>query len=256
MKKHFHLLVFGMLLLVTGIVFAQVNVEKYRKAGQHEGLDGYLKVSYSARTGNVDAQEVDISSSSDFKWKRMDSFIIIEGDQRWQGDLQYSNEGLVHLRQIFEIKAWWQPETFFQLDYNKSRSLDDRRLAGAGVRAAIFQNEKNSIVCGTSYMYEYEKLDLPKGSTHPDETTVARWNNYFAMNINFNSRLQGHWTTYFQPMFTDMNDIRILSEANFKVVIAGPLSLVTTFKMRYDKKPPDHIKDMDTRLSTGLVLTY
>ena len=256
MRLGLYWIIILLLLVLTINGGAQVNVEKYRKPGEHTGFRGYLRITYSSRTGNVDVQDASIGSSTDFRWKSMDWFIIMEGDQRWVGSEQYSNEGLLHFRQIFRMVSWWQPETFFQIDYNKSRLLNNRELGGVGVRAALFSTDKNMVVCGTSWMYEYESLDLPAGSVHPHETSVSRWNNYLAFNINFNARVQGSWTTYYQPMFSDLNDMRVLSEADFKVLIAKPLSMVMTFRMRYDSRPPDHIKDLDTRFSTGLVFSY
>lgn len=244
------------LLFLNSNVFAQVNVEKFRKAGHDAGLAGYAKVSFSSRTGNVDVTEIDVEGSADFKWKKMNSFIIAQGEQGWKDDEQYSNEGLLHFRQIFELKRAWQPETFMQTDFNKKRSLSDRKLFGIGFRTTIFRNSSNSVVCGSSYMYEYEKLDLPEESTHQATTKHNRWNNYFALNLNINDRLQGHWTTYYQPRFDELSDMRILSEANLKIVIVKPVSASITYKMRYDSDPPENIKDMDAKLTMGLVYVF
>ena len=243
------------LFLYSG-VYAQVNVEKFRKTGHDDGLAGYVKVSFSSRTGNVDVTEIDVEGSADFKWKKMNSFIIAQGEQGWKEEEQFSNEGLLHFRQIYEFKKAWQPETFIQTDFNKKRSLLDRKLFGFGFRTTIFRNSKNSIVCGTSYMYEYEKLDVSNQSAHQSKTKHNRWNNYFALNLNINSQLQGHWTTYYQPRFDELSDMRILSEANLKVVIIKPVSVSITYNMRYDSDPPENIKDMDAKLTMGLVYVF
>ena len=244
------------LIIVNSSVIAQVNVEKFRKTGHDSGLAGYAKVSFSSRTGNVDVTEIDVEGSADFKWKKMNSFIIVQGEQGWKEDEQYSNEGLLHFRQIFDFKKAWQPETFMQTDFNKKRSLSDRKLFGIGLRTTIFRNSKNSIVCGTSYMYEYEKLDISNQSAHRAITKHNRWNNYFALNLNINSQLQGHWTTYYQPRFDELSDMRILSEANLKVVIIKPVSVSITYNMRYDSDPPENIKDLDAKLTMGLVYVF
>ncbi|MBN2413211.1 DUF481 domain-containing protein [candidate division KSB1 bacterium] len=249
-------------LLLTGLLIyhsdavSQVNVEKFRKNGHEKGLTGYARISVSSRTGNVDVTEIDVEGSADFRWKRMDSFIIVQGDQGWKEDEQYSNEGLIHFRQIYEFKKAWQPETFIQTDFNKKRSLSDRKLFGIGFRTTIFRNSSNSIVCGTSYMYEYEKLDISNQSVYQTITKYNRWNNYFALNLNINSRLQGYLTTYYQPRFDEFSDMRILSEANLKAVIFSPFSVTITYNMRYDSDPPENIKDMDAKLTMGLVYVF
>ncbi len=244
------------LLIFHSGAMSQVNVEKFRKAGHEKGLTGYAKFSFSSRTGNVDVTEINVEGSADFRWKKMDSFVIAQGDRGWQQDKQYSNEGLIHFRQIYEFKKAWQPETFMQTDFNKKRSLSDRKLFGVGFRAAIFRNSKNSVVCGTSYMYEYEKLDISNQKTYQTITKHNRWNNYFALNLNINSRLQGNLTTYYQPRFDEMRDMRILSEANLKAVILNPVSVTITYNMRYDSDPPEKIKAMDAKLTMGLVYVF
>jgi len=235
---------------------AQVNIEKYRRPGHEKGLAGYVKFDISSRTGNVDVTIITLEGSADFKWKAMDSFIIAQGDKGWQDKEQFSNEGLLHYRQIFAIKPAWQMETFVQTDFNKKRQLLDRKLAGIGLRTAIYKNGKNSVICGTSYMLEYEKLDLPDSGPHPRITRHQRWNNYLALNCSFTDRLQGYWTTYYQPRFDDFDDLRLLSEASLKIVIIKPVSIAINYKMRYDSDPPLSIDKTDGRLTTGILYVF
>ncbi len=255
LKNHLLLVVY-LLALLPLTTKAQVNIEKYRRPGHENGLAGYVKFDVSSRTGNVDVTVITLEGSADFKWKKMDSFIIAQGDKGWQNNEQFSNEGLLHFRQIFTFKPAWQPETFVQTDFNKQRLVTDRKLAGIGIRTTIYRNGKNSLVCGTSYMLEYEKLNLADNGPHPRITRHQRWNNYLALHCSFSSHLQGYCTTYYQPRFDAFHDLRFLSEASLKIIIIKPVSIAISYRIRYDSAPPPLIDKTDGRLTTGIMYVF
>ena len=99
-------------------VSAQVNIEKFRNTLYPKGFSGHVALDLSTRTGNVKVTEITIENRNDYIWKNINSFLIIRGDYGWQDGKQYSNEVLMHLRNVFRLKANWKPEIFAQIDYN------------------------------------------------------------------------------------------------------------------------------------------
>ena len=244
------------LLFYPSYISAQVNIEKFRKELYPRGFSGYIELDLSSRTGNVDLTEITIENRNDYMWKDINSFLISRGDYGWQDGKQYSNEALIHLRNVFRVTSNWQPEVFAQIDYNKERLLSFRGLFGSGLRFAIYNSNETKFWCGTAFMIEHERLDLIQVDSNEKEVTVIRWSNYLTTNIDFNELIEWTSTTYFQPLIEHFGDIRIISETNLDVKLIKQLSLIIGFQMRYDSKPPDNIKSLDTSLRNGLVMKF
>lgn len=247
---------FIMLLLYPSLIFAQVNIEQFRKTLNKQGFSGNVALDISSRTGNVDVTELTIENRTDYLWKDMNTFIIARGDYGWEGGDQYSDEALVHVRHVFRLPSHLQPEVFAQVDYNKKRRLMFRGLGGGGVRFALQTGEKSAFWYGTTFIFEHERLDVRKNDSHEKETTDVRWSNYITTNITFTENLQWTSTTYLQPCIGDFGDIRILHDMNITIAIIEQLSWIIGFQMRYDSEPPDTIKSLDTTLRNGLALSF
>lgn len=245
-----------MLLIFPNHIYSQVNIEKFRKSTNKHGFSGNVGIDLSSRTGNVDVKEIIIESRSDYIWKEMNTFLVIRGDYGWQGGKQYSNEALAHLRHVFRIKAYIQPEIFTQIDYNKNRLLLFRALAGGGLRFTVKKSSKTTLWWGTAFMMEHERYDYKKNKSTEKEANVLRWSNYITANIIFTERVRCGMTTYFQPRIDDFGDVRILGETNLNTDLSKQLSLEITFRMRYDSKPLAETRSLDTTLGTGLVLDF
>jgi len=244
------------LLIFSNHSYSQVNIEKFRESTYERGFSGNVGIDLSSRTGNVDVKEVTIESRSDYIWKEMNTFLVVRGEYGWQGGKQYSNEGLIHLRHVFRIKAYIQPEVFAQTDYNKKRLLLFRALAGGGFRFTVEKSSKTTLWWGTAFMMEHERYDYKKNNGDEKEANVIRWSNYISANIIFTERVGWGMTTYIQPRIDDFGDVRILGETNLTTDLAKQLFLIITFRMHYDSKPFDEIKSLDTALGTGLVLDF
>jgi len=179
-----------MLLIIPNHIYSQVNIEKFRESAYEQGFSENVKLGLSSRTGNVDVNEINIESRSDYIWKEMNTFLVIRGDYGWQGGKQYSNEALAHLRHVFRIKAYIQPEVFTQTDYNKKRLLLFRALAGGGLRFTIEKSSKTTLWWGTAFMMEHERYDYKKNKSDEKEANVIRWSNYITANIDFTERVK------------------------------------------------------------------
>jgi putative salt-induced outer membrane protein YdiY len=85
---------------------------------------------------------------------------------------------------------------------------------------------------------------------------VQRWSNYIAaaVAISENTRLSS--VLYYQPMFVEFDDYRILNETNLMIGISEHFSVSVDFKLRTDSKPADGIKKTDTNSAFGLVVAF
>ena len=243
-------------LFLASHVFAQVNIEKFRKTDLDRGESGFVEFDLSSRSGNVDITELSVDCRSDFVRETTDSFIVLRGDYGWAKGETFSDEALLHTRHIRRLDKRVRTELFAQIDYNKKRLLDFRGLAGAGIRMSVYRQKRFTSWWGTAAMYEREELDIAPADRHDETSNAVRWSNYLTTNVAFDDRIGWSSTTYVQPDFGDFADVRILCDTNLNVDLNRRLSLVVSFRLRYDSDPPETIEKTDTRLGTGLALRY
>ncbi len=105
-------------------------------------------------------------------------------------------------------------------------------------------------------MLEDERLALPASAEHSDHTTVIRSSSYGNFRIAFERGMVIASTTYLQPSVGNPKDIRILEDLVFSTPVTDRMALTVSFDLRYDSDPPDGLAALDTRLRTGLTLTY
>lgn len=247
---------FCILVCFSSSLFAQVNIERYNNLSSIDGLMGNISFYISSKTGNTDIQEFEIDGRVNYKGKNFFSFLIAQGEYGWNKGKEYSNNALLHIRHLQDLDGIFDPELFAQINYDKSNLLLFRSLFGAGVRLSLIADTLANLDFGTSYMYEYEDIDLPKSAKHPSETQHSRWSNYlsYSSNISNNSRLSV--VIYAQPRIDNFSDVRLLSENHLKVGLTDKFFLSLNFSVRYDSKPPDGVKDTDTNTKVGFTFKF
>jgi hypothetical protein len=147
-------------------------------------------------------------------------------------------------------------ETFSQFNYDKSRLLDARYLAGMGVRGNFYDKTHVTFAAGSACMVERETYDLPPGASHPTEETAWRWSNYVNARAEIGETSSLVWIAYVQPRFRDFGDVRVLSEATLGAGLRDKLTLTATLRIRYDSTPPDGVEDLDMVLLSGLHVEF
>ena len=242
------------LIIFYSISLGQVNIEKYNNINKTSGISGNIGLYLSAKTGNSDIQEFEIDSRVNFTGQNFYTFLIGKGEYGWNDGKEFSNNALIHLRYIHEFKTWVKPELFAQVNYNNTNLLQFRSLFGIGARAVIISDTSSSLNFGTAYMYEYEDLDLPANAIHTYETFHHRWSNYISYSRKVSKSSRISLVVYAQPRLDKFNDIRILSENHIGVHLSDKLILSLNASIRYDSRPPDGIKDIDTNTKVGLTI--
>jgi hypothetical protein len=245
-----------MVVPLTAAAHAQVNIEQVRPDTTDGGVSGSLGVDMTFRTGNVDIVKLKVSGRLDYAAGGFRTFVLTGGDFGWESGDAFSNEAILHLRQVFRADARVKPETFEQINYDKRRALTFRGLLGGGLRVTVLQWSGSRVWFGTAYMFERERLELPADAVHPDQTWAHRWSNYLSARIAVTESAGIVWTVYAQPRFDDFEDVRVLGDTRMEVRVGGPVSLVTSFLLRWDSRPPDDIEALDTTLGTGLRLRF
>ncbi len=247
---------FTIFFILTLTTFAQVNIEKFRTLSDINGIGGSLKFDFSVQTGNKNVQLFGLEGRGSIKKNNNHFFLIGKGEYGWQGGKQFSNEALLHLRYVRKLYNNLSAELFTQIDYNKARLLLFRYLFGGGLRIKIYKTKNTSSHFGLATMYENERLDLPATAVHPNRTKVIRLSTYVTFRINIKKGVNLASVVYYQPKINDFGDARVLSENSLLVDISTHLGLSVELNIRYDRKPPDNIHDLDTKTKLGFSFKF
>jgi hypothetical protein len=243
-------------LLTPSALNAQVNIERLRRTEAGTGLSGAAGADLTARTGNVQLVLLQLNGRLDYVRQRWLAFAVGNTDVGWQGGQRFSNAGLVHVRYNYLASPALAAEVFAQVDYDKSRLLALRAIAGVGPRFTVRDGGSWQMALGTAYMLEHERLDLSPGAAGPAVTTVSRWSNYVSLSYGAAPRLAMVATIYAQPRFDAFSDTRVLADFRLAVQLVGAVSLTVSSHVRYDSQPPPGIRRVDTATTTGLAVEW
>jgi putative salt-induced outer membrane protein YdiY len=256
MKQLNYLFSVLLLILFNAPSYAQVNIEEYRQEEGNTGFSGSFAAGVEAQTGNTDIQELAVEGRLDYVRPTVTTFILTNSEFGWEQGQRFSNEALVHFRQMYQLREGFRLEVFGQYNFDKTIFLDTRILVGAGLRLRLVDHPAFHLWQGSGYMLEHERLGIPVLAKHPNRTTVSRWSNYLSSRFNINDRVGSAWTVYIQPQFRAMRDFRLLSDINLEVDLGGPLVLVLSYQMRYDSRPPSGIKKIDSKIENTVAIVF
>lgn len=253
MSRHALILV---ALLLPASLRAQVDIESLRPRGATEGLSGTLGGDLTVLTGNTDLVQTSLRARLDWVRGPAATLLVGDGGVGLLGDRKFSSSGLLHLRHTRWVRAWIAPEVYGQVNYDRPQLLDFRGLVGAGLRFAFSDGDWGAVGAGVSLMLEHERLDLPADATHDDRTRTLRNSTFLTVRLVGGDALVVSSTAYAQPALDDPSDLRVLESLGVAASLTDRLALTVTFDLRYDSGPPDGLAALDTRLRTGVTLTY
>ena len=240
-----------LILLFSASLQAQVNIETYRGK---RGVTGGARFSLSSDLGNVDvvnsagAGHITVNTSKG-------AFLgVFKGGVGFLGGKRFANNGVLHLRWTYTASPRYQPELFAQVDYAKARRLDERTLAGAGLRFNVYAGERSTFSLGNALMWEHEGLDLVPGDRHPSSTALVRLSTY--VNLSIQGQVGFSTTAYAQPALSDPGDVRILGTVELSTPIIGPLRQTTSVDFRIDSEPPQGVDKEDVKFGTSFGLKF
>lgn len=243
------------LTLLASVASAQVNIESLRRSDAATGLTGSVALDVAIRAGNVDFVQLTLTGRTDYSRGQFSTFVVGSGDLGFQGGQRFANAGLLHVRQSYAI-GFAIPEAYAQVNYTRQQQLAFRGLVGGGLRVPVVRHARVRLWFGSGPMFEHERLDLPLDAVHPRRTSVARWTSYLSSKLTVDPRVVLLATTYLQTQVGDWGDVRNLTDVDLAVGLGRAASLVISFDLRYDSRPPDDTDPVDTTLKTGLAVTF
>ncbi|MFQ5508959.1 MAG: YdiY family protein [Leptospirillia bacterium] len=244
------------ILVIPLTASAQVNMERFRKGADSDGVQGSAELYFSNSTGNTDLLSGGASARAG--WRKGPRLLLLVADASVgkQRDDTTINRGFAHLRLTRDLKPRLAGELFTQHGYDKFSKLSARTLVGAGPRFTLVQREVWDMHLGIAYMLEREVLNVPPGGPDDDLEYAHRMSAYLAVRADTAERLSLTNTVYLQPRIDEVDDMRVLEEFSARLGVAERLGFKISLSVRYDGAPPVGVKEMDTTLTNRLVWDF
>ncbi len=235
---------------------AQVNTEKMRVEKDQEGFSGRISISISLQTGNVEVFDSGGGFRLQYDASKQRTFLVGNMKFAKNRSREFKNMGFAHFRYNYQFTRSITGEFFAQYEYNEFTRLYNRKLLGSGVRMSISQKEKTGLYLGSSVMYEFEHIDIKKGSGEDPKITLLRWSSYLVFKLEPGNRSALVNSFYIQPALDDPEDVRILDEFDLQTGITDKLALVLSFRFRFDNHPPAGVKKTDFEIMNSISYAF
>lgn len=237
-------------------LLAQVNTERMRIAGEKQGFSATVDVNVRVQSGNIEV--FDTGSGLRLQYTNGGHLVFLVANVQYAAKHAdpFINKGFGHLRYNYTVNERISWEALTQLEYNEFTRLFIRRLIGSGLRMKLVSVTGTEIFLGTTYLLEYEHIDVAQGMPDSPITTVHRWSNYFIIRHEFSDNASMVNSIYVQPRFDYVDDLRILDELDLQANLTRRLALSLSLGFRYDGKPPSAVKKTDFEVRNSLRILF
>lgn len=234
------------LLLILALhvpIFCQVNTEALRKS-DISGLRHTVDLNWQVNGGSSSLFTLDGTYRVDYRQPGFSFFALGYLKKSESRALLIGNEGFGHARLTHGV---W--EGFLQRSFNDFRRLARRDLIGGGVRLPMKIDSLTAHI-GLGVMNENESV-IGEG-----ESTVIRSTNYLSFGTHFSKIADWSGTIYYQPLPSNLNDFRILTDQSLSVSLSKRVALTISLFGRYDSTPPTGVSVWDVSIKNGIRLRF
>lgn len=160
----------------------------------------------------------------------------------------FQNSWFFHLRYNQKLNNLFRFEAFVQNQNNELLKINSRNLVGAGIRLKFISKKSIKAYFGNSYMYEIENVKSTNKKYYNNRNS-----SYLSFSFNLpKTKLDLTSTTYFQPLYSSINNHRILQQFRSEIPLSKSISFSTLFDYFYNSFSPDEDKDFSSNLYFGL----
>jgi putative salt-induced outer membrane protein YdiY len=240
---------------VSAKLFAIVDIAP-AEIGGAPGVSGNVAGSYVSKTGNTEKDEYDLNGKLQYDSNQSYLTFLQASYQRTDTfDYKTEEEKFAHLRYIHKLNdETLCLELFAQYKRNIFQGIDNRWLAGAGIRWRFLNDaELGRLYVGLGAFRE--DLDYNQHVTDEDVSTT-RLNSYLAYTNALGESARLNLIGYYQPSFEDSGDYYGSFMAELTVHVIYELYLSFAYDIDYDSRPPSGVKKRDRMTKTSLIWKF
>jgi hypothetical protein len=248
-------ILFSLFFLFQSCIFCKssaqiVNIESARMQSDTVGWMGGAGLAATLRQSVAKILSMDAEAHFQYKTKNDKGLWLILGSYGFLkgGNLKYVSNRFAHLRYNRKVNNWLRWEVFTQLLNNLITQIDSRFLVGTGPRFKIVKNKILRLYAATLVMYEHE-VEITTPAIREND---IRSSSYITFTFTPKNNIELISTTFYQPVFNNIKDYRILNQAIFKVKASKHFALSVKWDYLYDSFPAGTSPRTTYTLSTGI----
>ncbi|MDE3742960.1 DUF481 domain-containing protein [Maribacter polysaccharolyticus] len=161
--------------------------------------------------------------STQFKSRDLNDiyFLVLNYNLVRTDEKDVQNAWFLHARYNHEFTDFLRLEAFIQNQNNTQLTIINRNLVGAGVRLKVVDKENSRVYFGNSYMYEIEKLNGidQRFYNHRNSSYLSLTQSFDKMHLDLVA------TVYFQPLYRDIGNHRVLGQLKAEIPLTDHMSL-------------------------------
>jgi hypothetical protein len=228
-----------------------VNIENSRMQSDTTGWMGSIGTSFSFTKSVQQILNVNANMHLQYKTEK-DLYLILANYNLLKGNQQaLSNNMFYHLRYNRKLNTILRGEVFTQWQQNNITNIDLRALVGTGPRFKVYQSSKFKLYAATLAMYEYERDKMPLVLHHD-----LRSDTYVSFTYKPNNFIEVTSTTFYQPLFKQLSDFRLLNQITFSVQAGKHFSVATSWDYLYDAFPAARVPKVNYTINNALNYTF
>lgn len=225
-----------------------VNVERKRIQSDSTGWLGNIGSNFLYQKNAIEIINLSANAHVEYKSKKslylfLANYNLLKGNRA-----TLNNNVFLHLRYNYKVNKWLRWELFGQLQENRITGIKQRWLAGTGPRFKLLSNDTVALYTATAAMYEYEEEQTVPIIYHRD----VRSSTYVSFDYKFSKNAELIATVFYQPLFNDFADFRILNEIGIKFKLIKHFSFGTNWYYLYDSRPAASTPKLNLSISNGI----
>lgn len=229
--------------------FAQIiNTESQRIQSDTTGWLGSLGTSFLYEKNAVQVMNINATAHVEYKTNKSLYLFLVNYNFLKGGGQTLENNLFYHLRYNYKVNKWLRWEVFSQLQQNSVTGIKLRWLGGTGPRFKLAGNKQVSLYAATAVMYENEKEETSPVIIHHD----LRSSSYASFTCKPSKSAEIIATVFYQPLFSNLSDYRILNEIKVKFRFFKHVSFTTGWYYLYDSRPAASTPKLNYSLSNGI----
>lgn len=191
-----------------------------------------------------------INANANAEYKRpKDLYLVLVNYNLLRANGQsFTNNIFYHVRYNHKLTKVLRWEVFTQLQQNNVTGIRHRFLAGTGPRWKIKNSPNFTLYVATAAMFENERENIDPPLIHDD----VRSSSYITGSLKPIEELEISGTLFYQPLFKDFSDFRVLNELRFSYKIFKRLALTTSWYYLFDSEPAASTPKLNYSISNGL----
>ena len=214
-------------------------------------LNSDLLLNYTENNGTYILQ-IGANSSVQFKSKDLKNIYFLVGnvDLIRSKNEDFQNSWFTHARFNRKLSELLRAEFFLQSQNNQKLTILQRNLVGLGLRVKFIATKTTRAYFGNSYMYEIETIGSSEQRfyNHRNSSYLSVSQTFANMNLDITG------TLYFQPLYRNIANHRILSQLKAQVPLTKKISITALYNYSIIKFDSSFEDDNSSNLSFGFTL--